>query len=92
MDLFDAEMATSERMRAGEMMYARCTNPLDFWLEALPTLPPMQVRHYIHPTEGAGRTHSESTKQPVTIYLDKGPLHLGLISCKPVHFQSTQAL
>lgn len=42
-DLFDAEMATSERLRAGEMLYARCTNPLDFWLCAMPTLPLLQV-------------------------------------------------
>ena len=42
-DLFDAEMATSERLRAGEMLYARCVNPLEFWLAALPTLPVLQV-------------------------------------------------
>ncbi|KAG1665959.1 hypothetical protein FOA52_003183 [Chlamydomonas sp. UWO 241] len=42
-DLFDAEMAISERLRASEMMYSRCTNPLLFWEEALPTLPALQV-------------------------------------------------
>jgi hypothetical protein len=42
-DLFDAEMAISERLRASEMMYSRCTNPLLFWEEALPTLPTLQV-------------------------------------------------
>jgi hypothetical protein len=43
-ELFDAEMASTERLRAGEMMYARCTNPLLFWELALPTLPTLQVR------------------------------------------------
>ncbi len=37
-NLFDVEMATSERLRAGEMLYARCVQPLDFWIEALPRL------------------------------------------------------
>ena len=36
-------MAASERIRAAEMIYARCTQPLDFWLEAMPTLPTLQV-------------------------------------------------
>lgn len=43
MDLFDPEIALSERMRAAEMLYARCSNPLDFWLQALPKMPAMQV-------------------------------------------------
>lgn len=43
MDLFDPEIALSERMRAAEMLYARCMNPLDFWLQALPRMPAMQV-------------------------------------------------
>ncbi|GAX83706.1 hypothetical protein CEUSTIGMA_g11131.t1 [Chlamydomonas eustigma] len=42
-ELFDADMATSERLRAGEMLYARCVQPLDFWLEALPKLPFQQA-------------------------------------------------
>ena len=36
-------MASSERIRAAEMLYARCVQPLDFWLDAMPTLPPMQI-------------------------------------------------
>jgi hypothetical protein len=43
LDLFDPEMAASERLRAAEMLYARCINPLDFWLTALPTMPLAQV-------------------------------------------------
>ena len=27
-----------------EILYARCTNPLDFWIKALPCLPQSQVR------------------------------------------------
>jgi hypothetical protein len=42
-ELFDAEMANSERLRAGEMLYARCVQPLDFWLQVLPTMAPIQV-------------------------------------------------
>ncbi|GAX72927.1 hypothetical protein CEUSTIGMA_g382.t1 [Chlamydomonas eustigma] len=42
-ELFDPDMATSERLRASEMLYARCVQPLDFWLEALPNLPPLQA-------------------------------------------------
>ena len=42
-ELFDPEMASSERIRAAEMLYARCVQPLDFWLDAMPTLPPMQI-------------------------------------------------
>lgn len=43
LDLFDPEMATSERLRAAEMLYARCSNPLHFWERAVPLLPPLQV-------------------------------------------------
>jgi hypothetical protein len=43
LDLFDPEMAGSERLRAAEMLYARCINPLDFWLTAVPTMPAAQV-------------------------------------------------
>lgn len=42
-ELFDPEMSSNERIRAAEMLYARCVQPLDFWLDALPTLPPMQI-------------------------------------------------
>jgi len=43
LDLFDAEMSSSERLHAAEVMYTRCYNPLDFWETALPELSEMQV-------------------------------------------------
>lgn len=43
LDLFDPEMASSERLHAAELLYARCYNPLDFWESALPEMSNAQV-------------------------------------------------
>lgn len=42
LESFDA--VASLRIMLSEILYARCTNPLDFWLKALPCLPQSQVR------------------------------------------------
>ena len=47
-ELFDHEMAASERIRAAEILYSRCVQPIDFYLEALPTLPVKQVEESVH--------------------------------------------
>eukprot|EP00798_Chlamydomonas_sp_ICE-L_P001749 gene1749-33158_t len=41
-DVFDPEMSATERIAAAEMLYARCTNPLLFWSQGLPLMPPQQ--------------------------------------------------
>jgi len=36
-------MASSERLKAAEVLYTRCYNPLDFWEAALPEMTQTQV-------------------------------------------------
>ena len=42
-EIFDIDMQTNERIRASELFYAKCIQPIEFWMEVLPLQPPRQI-------------------------------------------------
>jgi hypothetical protein len=42
-EIFDSDMQTNERLKAGELFYAKCIQPIEYWLEVMPLQPPRQI-------------------------------------------------